>query len=127
MAEGLLRSKLSDTGIEVSSRGLMVFSQVAANEYAILAMSERGINISKHLSRPFDKDELEDNTLILTMTNRHKIVLTQHGYKGDVYSIKDFVGVKGDVNDPYGGDLNLYRECADELEALIDEIGGKLL
>jgi len=122
MAEGLLKHFSEGKNIEVSSRGLMVFSQIPANDSAILVMNEQGIDITKHISKPFDKDELEDNTLVLTMTRRHKTVLTQHGFNGDVYSIKEFIGEQGDVNDPYGGDIYIYRSCANELSLIIKQL-----
>lgn len=122
MAEGLLKHFALDKSLEVSSRGLMVFSETPANDSAVYVMKEQGIDIAKHVSKPFDKDELGDNTLVLTMTHRHKTVLTQHGFKGDVYSIKEFIGDEGDVNDPYGGDLDVYRSCAYELTDIIRKV-----
>lgn len=122
MAEGLFKHYADDKNMNISSRGLMVFGQTSANETAVDVMKEIGIDITNHLSMPFDKDELEDNALVLTMTRRHKTVLTQHGCKGQVYSIKEFIGEQGDVNDPYGGDLYIYRSCASELSRLIKEV-----
>lgn len=122
MAEGLLKHFSEDKKIKVSSRGLMVFSQIPANNSAIFVMNEQGVDITNHISKPFDKDELEDNTLVLTMTHRHKTVLTQHGFNGDVYSIKEFIGEQGDVNDPYGGDIYSYRSCANELSLIIKQL-----
>ena len=126
MAEAILETYIQDKSIIVSSRGLMVFGQNPANDSAIYVMKEQGIDIRQHLSKPFDKDELGENTLVLTMTLRHKTVVTQHGFKGEVYSIKEFIGEQGDVNDPYGGDLDVYRTCANELSILIKKLVTKL-
>jgi len=126
MAEAILETYIQDKSIIVSSRGLMVFGQNPANDSAIYVMKEHGIDIRQHLSKPFDKDELGENTLVLTMTLRHKTVVTQHGFKGEVYSIKEFIGEQGDVNDPYGGDLDVYRTCANELSILIKKLVTKL-
>ncbi len=60
------------------------------------------------------------------MTMRHKTVLTQHGFKGEIYGIKEFVGMEGDVKDPYGGGINTYRSCVNELEEIIERLGGLL-
>lgn len=126
MAEGLLKKICQQNNIQIMSRGLMVFGETPANDSAIYVMKEKGIDISKHLSKPFDKDEIGENTLVLTMTNRHKTVLTQHGLRGDVYSIKEYIGLDGDVNDPYGGDLDIYRTCANELNSIIEDIAKQL-
>lgn len=127
MAEGLMKKYLyGNHKIEVVSRGLMVLVSEPANEMAVEIMKDMEIDISKHRSKPFDKDEIDDQTLILTMTERHKAVLKGHNLKGQLYSIKEFVGSSGDVNDPYGGSLEIYKLCFDELEQLINKIGGKL-
>lgn len=126
MAEGLLKKELQDQDVNIISRGLMVFGSSEANSNAVSAMRERGIDITSHRSRPFDRDEFGSKTLVLTMTEGHKTLIVQHGFKGDVYSIKEFIGQWGDVKDPYGGDMNVYRRCADELEQIIELVGGKL-
>ncbi len=126
MAEGLMKKELKNRDYRIVSRGLMVFGQAPANPNAIEAMREKGIDIALHRSKPFDKDEYGNQTLILTMTEGHKELIVQHGFKGDVYSIKEFVGKNGDVKDPYGGDMNVYRTCANELEEIIHLVGGKL-
>ena len=40
---------------------------------------------------------------------------------GDVYTLREFAGDDGDISDPYGGDLDEYRETAKEIyDALVD-------
>jgi protein-tyrosine-phosphatase len=124
MAEALMRKEIGNQRIQVFSRGLMVICSEPANEMAIEIMADRGIDIKNHQSLPFDEDEIDEKTLILTMTQRHKTVLSQHELKGELYSIKEFAGSKGDVNDPYGGSIDVYKRCYDELESLIIKIGG---
>jgi len=126
IAEGLMKSKFKDRKIDIVSRGLMVLCSEPANAMAIEIMADMGIDISMHRSKPFDEDELDDATLVLTMTGRHKAVLSQRIHKGKLFSIKEFVGETGDVNDPYGGTIDVYKLCYDELEQLILKIGGLL-
>lgn len=47
-------------------------------------------------------------------------------FSNNVYSLKSFVGIKGDVLDPFGGDISEYKACADELNELIDLLIKKL-
>lgn len=126
MAEGIFKKFFPDSEMKVCSRGLMVFHEEKAGEHAIRVMAERNIDISTHRSKHFDMEEFSKDTLVLTMTEGHKTVVRQHGFLGDAYSLREFVGLNGDVDDPYGGDLELYRRCADEIETLIERIGGKL-
>lgn len=124
MAEGLFKKIYCHLDFTVSSRGLMVFMELPANELAIEVMEERNVDISNHKSYHYDKDDWDDNTLVLTMTHGHKEILKQHGHSGEVWALKEFVGLKGDVKDPYGGDLEIYRYCANEIEELIEKLGG---
>ncbi|MBN2222101.1 MAG: low molecular weight protein arginine phosphatase [Vallitaleaceae bacterium] len=126
MAEGIFKKLHPQTSLKVCSRGLMVFQEEKAGDHAIRVMAEREIDITPHRSKHFDMDEFSRETLVLTMTERHKTVILQHGFTGEAYSLREFVGLSGDVEDPYGGDLELYRRCADEIETLIEKIGGQL-
>lgn len=126
MAEGLLKSVYKKNDINIGSRGLMVFGNEGADPSAIKAMKEKGIHIENHLARPFDKDDYSSKTLILTMTNSHKTVVKQHGFAGDIYTLKEYVGQEGDVKDPYGGDMKTYRKCCAELEELINLLNANL-
>ena len=54
------------------------------------------------------------------MTQAHKQILEPMA-KGKVYTLMEYVGSQGDVQDPYGGDLEEYEECAQEIyDALVD-------
>ncbi len=123
MAEGLLRQYLTDNK-QVRSAGLMVFERTPANAKAIEVMARRGIDITEHRSTLLELEECQAKTLILTMTRGHKKVLLQRGLSCDIYTIKEFAGDAGDVEDPYGGTFRQYEACAHELETLIQKIGG---
>jgi len=64
--------------------------------------------------------------LVLTMTEVHKQSVLGHGFSGQVSTIKAYVGQEGDIADPYGKNLDAYRQCARQLKELILDIGGKL-
>lgn len=77
MAEGLLRARLRERGIEeviVSSAGTMGFS-AAATEDAALAASELGGDLSEHRARRLEAGLIESADLVLAMTADHVIDL----------------------------------------------------
>lgn len=131
MAEGLLKSKIKamNRHLKVQSSGLVVFGQEPAHELAIEVMKTYLVDISKHRSQAFDDRELEDEGIILTMTQAHsqRILGFLPTLKGRVYTIKNYLDLDGDVNDPYGGDIKDYEACAKELNQLIDALIIKLL
>lgn len=124
MAEGLLRALTNkDDNINALSGAVRTMEGMPASENAVLAMQELGIDISDHRSANIDADVLSEADLVLTMTEAHKQAIVY--YFGDDFELKtqpllDYVGLGGDVPDPYGGDLNAYRHCRDTLKAAVE-------
>jgi protein-tyrosine-phosphatase len=72
MAEGLLRSLLSQTGAhgEISSAGLLPGGAPPTAE-AIAVMAERDIDIAGHVSRALDTEAARSASLVIGMTRHH--------------------------------------------------------
>lgn len=122
MAEGIFRSLTKE--FEVASMGIFpTYSSAATN--AVLVMKQQGIDISNHVSSGLDN--IGEFDLILTMTEDQAEMLNSIYKDMNIYSIKEFAtGKKGDVIDPYGGSVDIYRNTADELRDLVIKIIQKL-
>lgn len=74
MAEGLLRDLLARRGVvaDVASAGLLPGGRPATAD-AVAALADRGVDISRHVSRRLDEDsvDLAGADLVLTMERRH--------------------------------------------------------
>jgi protein-tyrosine phosphatase len=72
MAEGLLRRRLADAGIDarVSSAGSWR-ADCAASPEAVEVLARRGIDIAPHRSRLLARELMEDVDLVLAMQRRH--------------------------------------------------------
>ncbi len=91
--------------VTVSSAGLFA----DGSEYcktAIDALSEIGIALSG-FSRPLTEEDLCYDRYFV-MTDSHKAALISVGIAEDKVTVLD-------VSDPYGGDIDRYRECRKEL------------
>ena len=121
MAETLLRAK-TDTHV-VSSAGLSVLFSASAAENACAVMEERGLDISAHRSKQLTEEMVREADLILTMTERHAaLVCTFFSHaRGKTKTLAAFAGKEGDVADPFGGSLETYRACAQQIESLLAE------
>ena len=134
MAEHLLKEKLKKMNIdniEVESAGLSAFFPQKASKNAILVMNEIGIDISSHVSRLINEEMIKESTLILTMERYHKEVITKMypGVMDKVFTLKEYVlddKKELDVVDPYGGNIEEYRRCRDELSYLLDKLLSKV-
>lgn len=125
-----LLNKADINNIEIYSRGLSVFGPSPLSPHVETILSKQVINISSHCSRILLEDDLTDHTLILTMTDAHK-QLVNHlfpTYSNQTYTLSEYViGTNIDIQDPYGGDLNTYKECFFQLEELLAILVKNLL
>lgn len=127
MAEVIFRSLSYEMEIEAVSRGLVVLFPEPSNPKAELVLKNHELLLEDHISKQLTKEDIEENTLILTMTeNGKRKVLEAYPKEADVFTIKEFTNEEGDVVDPYGGDLVDYENCYRELARLIKKTVVKL-
>lgn len=127
MAEVIFRNLSYDMGIEAFSRGIVVLFPEPSNPKAELVLKNHDLNLEEHMSAQLTRDDINDRTLVLTMTESQRIkILDEYGKLEHVYTIKEFAGEEGDVVDPYGGDLMDYENCFGELSRLIKKTVVKL-
>ena len=114
MAEGYLESKnLPDLKIE--SRGLSS-DGVPVSENSQNVVEEAGIDISFHKSRALNMYDLSWADKIIYMSPSHKTVLS-------LYAAEEKLFMLGEgIPDPFGGDLDLYRKCRDEIFTELDNL-----
>lgn len=126
MAESILRdeAKKKNKDIEVSSAGIFAIDGDRASEEARKAMKSRG-GLSNHKSRFLSKELMDWADLILVMTRSHKRnLLTRYPQMNDkVYLLYDYAsGEDIDVDDPFGGPVEVYEVVRRQLEDAIEKI-----
>jgi protein-tyrosine phosphatase len=127
MAETIYRSLETNSDIKVISRGLVVLFSEPSNPKADIVLKSHNLEMEGHVSKGLKSSDIDENTLILTMTEKQKkSVIENFQYEDNVYTIKEFVGESGDVTDPYGGTLIDYEECYVELARLVKKTVYKL-
>jgi len=122
MAAAIMEKIAVENDIDVLIESAGVFAEIGqrASDEAIKALDEMGVDLTYHRSKPVSEDLIAKSDLILTMTMAHKMILAGMG-QGKVYSIMEYIGQSGDISDPYGGDIEDYRETAKEIyDALVD-------
>ncbi len=126
LAAALLQRALAQRGIdglEVASAGTGAWDGAPVSEGAYLVGLERGLDLSAHRARLLTRELVEEADLILTMARHHRARVDELGGEGHVFVLGEYAGREGDaaeVSDPFGGDLEVYRDTCVELEALID-------
>ncbi|SHH22241.1 low molecular weight protein arginine phosphatase [Tepidibacter thalassicus] len=135
MAEAFLKDIIKKKGENIEdysivSAGISTLDGLKASENSIVALSEYDIDIREHKSRALTKDLIEDADLILTMGKTHKEIILKYlpDYEGKVFTLKEFLGEKDfDIADPYGGDLDIYKNTAKEINYYVEKLVEKIL
>lgn len=126
MAEALAKDleKKNTLNIEFSSAGIYAVKGQSASVNATNIMKEMGIDLSYHIATPISEEIIAGNNLILTLTEAHKNTIISHfpDAKDKTFSLLEYVGENGDIEDPFGGDVGVYRECAIQIKKSIEKL-----
>ncbi|MEI3612086.1 low molecular weight protein arginine phosphatase [Pseudogracilibacillus sp. SO30301A] len=130
MAEALLKEKAPH--IHVQSAGIFAHPNDSANKNAVRALAERDLHLA-HCAQPVTEKLLKWADLVITMTEAHKQLLIDQFPKHKdkyhtliAYSLGEEDSQGGDIIDPFGGDLLMYKQTLAELENYIDAFIHKL-
>ncbi len=123
MAQALFNHYTKDIdGLCASSCGIYGDGLSPISENAKTALSEMGIEFS-HTSTPITKDAVENADIIIGMTANHaRNIMSMFPEESD----KVFTMPK-DISDPYGGNIDTYRYCRDEIDEAVKMIIKNIL
>lgn len=111
-------SELERHGITVLSAGTQALPGARATPQAIVALSDMGVDLTEHRSRPLTVDMIHQADVIYGMSANHvRAILSLAPYASD----KTFqLDPERDIEDPIGGDNALYVQVANQLKTLIE-------
>jgi len=112
-------SDLEKRGISVLSAGTFAMTGSRATPQGVEAVKEFGADLSGHRSKPLTVELIHQADVIYTMGRAHASTVASL-----VPSAADktfTLDAKGDIDDPIGGDLELYQSLARELKTLIEK------
>src|SRR5947207_7772484 len=130
MAEALARRILSEKlrvpeddlekkGIQVFSAGSFAMPGAKAADPAVDVIKEMGGDLSKHRSRPLSVELIHEADVIYVMSRNHAQAVTALVPSAADKTVE--LDPDKDIEDPIGGDAELYREVAAQLKALIEQ------
>lgn len=116
---------LSNKGFRILSMGISAMRGNTATPEALVVARENKADLSAHRSRPILPEvmELADYVLAMTAIHRDSILALHPELAGSVRLICG----SGDLPDPIGGDLDIYRRCAQTLQKHIDKLVGEMI
>ena len=120
-------SKLNKLNIFVDSAAMdNQYCGAPATISAIKEMKKRGLDITRHVSKPIDSLKLSEYDLILTMERNQKDDILAQFPKlvGHVFTVANYAGASEDIEDPIN--TGKYSKCADQLEIYLIKIAERL-
>jgi len=145
MAEGIFKKILKertkdDSKFNILSAGISALPGMNPTPEAIKVMTEKGIDISRHIATQVKEDLVKKADLILVMSKTHKdYIKTKFTFaQNKIYLLKEFAQIsefksiqKTDENyevvDPLGRPIEFYRTIARDLEENLENILDKIL
>jgi len=127
MAEVLARGMAPSLGLSdlvVESAGVGAMEGSPASDGALLVAMEHGLDLGQHRARQATPAVVANADLVLTMGESHARQIREMGGEGRTFVLPDYAtsGVdRGNVRDPFGADLEVYRSTFAELERYVEQ------
>jgi protein-tyrosine phosphatase len=118
---GCAPTELPQRGFLVLSAGVAAMMGARAAEETVAVAAELGADLTGHRSRPLTADLARQADGLVVMTHGHaQAVREQFGRLAPRLRLLDPAG--GDISDPIGADLPVYRECARQIGGHLDRL-----
>jgi len=120
MAEAILRAEIKRRKIkwwDVASCGISAEVGGSISPNSKTALEEINVSVKNFKPRQLTQKQIENSTLVLTMTEQQRLILEECG---NIRSVKEMCGF--DIPDPYGCGLEVYRMTRDALVSVCNTI-----
>lgn len=124
---------LNDIGvkrpIEILARGLVVLFPEPLNQKAEAVMISNGLPTEGYMSSQLTAEDLEGETLALTMEEKQRKKLLEMFENADEKNVRvltEFVGDELEIVNPYGGTLQMYGLCYETLLTSVRKLANIL-
>jgi len=111
--------------VVATSCGIFATKDTRASKNAVAVLKQWcGIDISEHRAKMTVEKCLENAHIVIAMTMGHKNHLCElyPDYADRVYSISETCPMGLDIEDPFGGDFEVYKNCAGQIKQCIGSI-----
>ena len=129
MAEAIMQHRLLLEDILIESRGLVVLFEEPVNPRTEQVLDLKGmLPEEQHTSRQLEEEDFDERTLILTMQQAQKDkILAEYPNPLNVFTLREYVGADEDPDDPYGGSLEEYESCFEQLWFMTNRLADILI
>lgn len=131
MAKVIFNSIAAEKGLDIvaDSAGLATIEGLPASPNAQQAVREIGLDLSTHRTMPLINRDLNEYSWFVALNDDHLMILESLGIPSDMLrllrrlpNVDDKYDLRQGIVDPYGGDINTYRKCRDEIVGAVKEL-----
>lgn len=133
LAEALARREAIERGlsdVEVASAGTSAWEGAPASDGAVLVALERNLDLTPHRAQQLSRELVKQFDVLLAMGPHHLERAEALGGEGKAHLLTAFAANGASqraINDPFGGDLDQYRETLTELQQEIRRVFDRLV
>lgn len=127
MAKAIFESMEVKQPLLVEARGFVSLFPEPLNQKTEAILAANGLKLAGYSSEELKKEEITEDTLILTMDESlRKKVCEKFPEHTETYNYMEFVGLDGDVYNPYGDSLADYGACYTQLKETAERLAEKI-
>ena len=124
MAAVIFNAIAAEKGLDyiAESAGVAAVGDRPASVNAVKAVAEIGLDLSGHHTRFLPSLDLNEYAYFVALNDEHYAILQSLGIPDGMLrllrrapNVNDIYDLRQGIADPYGGDLNAYRRCRDEI------------
>ena len=129
MAQAMMEKKIADKFGKLSpdgkspiisiSAGVSAYGGDTASHGALAAIKQYGSSLVRHQSTQLNESLVDQADLILAMGQRHRHVLVSQ-WPSIASKVHLISPDGGEISDPFGGPLEIYQKCAQQLDEHTD-------
>ncbi len=127
MAAELLRHENLVQEYKIGSRGMVVLFPEPVNQKAEAIMRSQQMTIANHEATPLEEADLDDDTLVLTLTEAQKWkIVSEYSNVKNVYTLSEYIDDDRELSSTLGQPLVAYGENFELLRELIKKLAERL-
>lgn len=127
MAKAIFESMELKRQLEVEARGFVSLFPEPLNQKTEAILAANGLKLDGYSSEELVEEDIKEDTLILTMDETlRKKVCEKYPEHSETYNYTDFVGLQGDIYNPYGDSLTDYGACYTQLKETAEKLAEKI-
>ncbi|MEX0939033.1 MAG: L-threonylcarbamoyladenylate synthase [Pirellulales bacterium] len=122
---GCKPEELEDRGVIVMSAGISAMPGGRSAPESESIMQEMGLSLDSHASQPLTDQLVRHADMVVVMTRAHRQAILSH-WPEAAARVRLLRHDDGDIADPIGGPLEVYRACAQQIKAELPALVSQL-